>query len=570
MYAAAMKQHVYYHLHLLLSIIWVLPSCGVSALLPEKISVVPTVPVQVSVQPLQPASTCQDRFVAHTLPFATGTRLREINTYESNGAGLAINDLDNDGDLDIVFASIDRESVILWNEGKLTFMPQSLDARFTRGVATVDVDGDGLLDIVFTHRGLETLSWWRNQSDNSSSERFVRQQLPGVESYAYAMAWADLTGDGALDLVTGSYNTDLKQHGIDNPEVDPNAGVTLYIRDGDGYQAKPLAPDSEALAIALLDLNNDGQHDIWVANDFDLPDRIWYRNGESWEPTLPFDQTSFSTMSIDWGDIANDGALALFTTDMNPYDTSVENLARWLPVLDALEARNERYSGDAQQMINMLHLPQTTTAWRNHSTARGVDSTGWSWAGKLGDLDNDGYLDIYVVNGMIATNLFGHLTNGELVEENQAFRNDGRGSFLPMSQWQLGSTASGRGMMMADLDNDGDLDIVVNNLRQSAQLFENQLCSGSSLQVELRWPASLNRFGVGAQLFLETDQGTMQRDVRVTSGYLSGDSVRVHFGFPVDAQLNSLQIRWPDGEISTLKAPMHGTRLTITRSEPSE
>jgi hypothetical protein len=339
----------------------------------------------------------------------------------------------------------------------------------------------------------------------------------------------------------------------------------LYIYDGERYGATPLAPNAEALAIALLDLNGDGRRDIWVANDFALPDRVWLHSKEGWQPALPFDQTSFSTMSIDWGDIANDGALALFTTDMNPYDTSVHNLARWLPVIQTLEGRNDRYSGDTQQMINMLHLPHNAAEWRNVSTARGVDATGWSWAGKFGDLNSDGYLDLYIVNGMIAANLFGHLTNGELVEANQALRNDGRGYFAPAPEWQLGSTASGRGMTMVDLDNDGDLDIVVNNLRSSAQLFENQLCGGESLQVELHWPDSANYFGVGAHLLLMTDKGNLWRDVRVTSGYLSGDPVRVHFGLPTGAQLEHLQIQWPDGAVSLVADVAGGQRLTVAR-----
>jgi len=525
------------------------------------------IPLMRSVKPLAGAAQCQGHFITHDLPFATGTRLRELNTYESNGAGVAINDLDGDGDLDLVFASIDRESAILWNEGGLNFRAQPLPARLTRAVAIVDVDGDGLLDIVFTHRGQETLSFWQNQGASPRSERFVQGPLPGVESYAYAMAWADLTGDGALDLVTGAYHTDLKQQGLAQPEQNDHAGVTLYAREALGYVAVPLAPKAETLAIALLDLDGDGARDIWVANDFAQPDRIWLHKAASWQPALPFNQTSFSTMSIDWGDLANDGHLALFTTDMNPYNTSAANLARWLPVIKQLEIFNDRYVGDRQQMINMLQASSDGAQWHNESTARGVDATGWSWAGKFGDLDNDGFLDIYVVNGMIAANLFGHLPNGELVEENRVFRNDGRGHFADRSAWQLGSTASGRGMMMADLDDDGDLDIVVNNLREAAQLFENQLCGGASLQVELRWPASANHFAIGAQLLLITDQGTLQRDIRATSGYLSGDPVRVHFGFPANTQLTALQIRWPDGAISIVDDLVASTLLTLTRPE---
>jgi enediyne biosynthesis protein E4 len=194
--------------------------------------------------------------------------------------------------------------------------------------------------------------------------------------------------------------------------------------------------------------------------------------------------------------------------------------------------------------------------WRNEAANWGVDATGWSWSAKLGDLDNDGLLDLYIVNGMIAQNLFNHLPNGELVEENQAFRNQGLGTFLPAPEWNLGSTLSGRGMSMADLDNDGDLDIVVNNLRGPAQVFENRLCGGEGLEIELFWPASSNTRAIGAEIELHTSLGILRRDVRAASGYLSGDPARVHFGFPTGTQLDKLIIRYPDGaqaEIDSLE-----------------
>ena len=216
-------------------------------------------------------------------------------------------------------------------------------------------------------------------------------------------------------------------------------------------------------------------------------------------------------------------------------------------------------------MANVLQVRTDNGKWRNQAARRSVEATGWSWAGKFGDLDQDGFLDLYVVNGMIAFNLFGHLPNGELVEENLAFHNVGDGTFAPAPTWDLGSKASGRGMMMADLDNDGDLDIVVNNMRTQAQLFENRLCGGSSLQVDLQWENEPNSHAIGAQLTLHTSQGSYQRDVRAASGYLSGDPARVHFGFPSDADLLDLKIVWPDGTVSQIEQPTANTRLTVTR-----
>lgn len=542
-----------------------LPACGEQPTSRQPaLAVADLLPVTVSQRVLTPSTACADHFVTHTLPFATGARLREINTYESNGAGLAVNDLDDDGDLDLVLASIDSESAILWNEGGLNFTPERLADRFTRSVAIVDVDGDGAVDIVFTHRGLQSLSYWRNQGAVAKT-RFVQTPLSGVDSYAYTMAWADLTGDGLLDLVTASYNIELQQHDIANPEADARAGIMLYERQGDRFVAKLLSPRAQALAIALVDLNGDQQRDIWVANDFDLQDRIWFRQQGLWEPAKPFAQTSYSTMSIDWGAIANDGAWAFYTTDMNPYDTSTATLATWLPVIAKLEINQKHEWGDPQVMANTLQIASGGSSWRDQGNARGVDATGWSWSSKFGDLDSDGYLDLYTVNGMIAHNLFKHLPYGELVEENQAFRNRGDGTFQLMPAWQLGSTASGRGMMMADLDNDGDLDIVVNNLRRSAQLFENSLCGGTGLQVALHWSAVPNPYAIGAYLRLHTSLGVLQRDVRVTSGYLSGDPVRVHFGFPQATTISALEIIWPDGAHSQVPTPPAGHLLEVTR-----
>ncbi len=531
------------------------------------------VSAEVDAAPLADENSCSAAFVTHRLDFTTGTRLREISTYISNGAGVAANDLDNDGDLDLVFASVDREAEILWNDGGLTFTPEPLDDRFGRGAAIVDVDADGWNDIVLTHRGLDGVSYWRNTGGDDSRasphaprSSFTRQSLPGVDSYAYAMAWGDVDGDGDLDLVTGSYGAELKQHGIDPPEDDPKAGVVLHLQQDGAWASQTLDLHAETLSLAILDVTGDGQPEIWAANDFALDDKVWQRDGDAWELIHPFAQTSYSTMTTEWGDITNDGRRALFTTDMNPYDISPRTIAAWVPVLNQLVPHNR--ADEVQIMANALLVGDGRGGWQNQATARGVDASGWSWAARFGDLDQDGWLDLYVVNGMIAADLFGHLPNDELVEENQAYRNRGNGSFSPAPQWQLGSTASGRGMVMADMDGDGDLDIVVNNLRGFAQLFENQLCTGGSLLVDLAWPASANRAAIGARLALHTDRGTYRRDVRAAGGYLSGDSARVHFGLPDGATAHSLEITWPDGAVSSIMAPPSDEHLTVTRSEP--
>ena len=166
---------------------------------------------------------------------------------------------------------------------------------------------------------------------------------------------------------------------------------------------------------------------------------------------------------------------------------------------------------------------------------------------------------------MVAKDVFAHLSNHELVETNRTFRND-EGRFTPVD-WGLGALESGRGMAMADFDGDGDLDIVVNNLESPAALYENRLCGGSSLVVDLRWPASKNTRALGAKLTLHMNTGSLHREVRAGGGYLSGEVSRVHFGVAEGGVLESLDVVWPDGRRTVLEA-VPDTLLTLTRGAP--
>ena len=522
-----------------------------------------TAPVSVEAIPLRPpAGPCSGSFVARALDHVTTVPGDAVEMFEANGAGVAINDLDDDGDLDIVLANHAGANSILWNQGGLVFQMERMPYGDTRAVAIVDVDGDGRLDIVLTRR-VGTVNYWRNLGAADGRPRFALEVLENVYKPAYAMGWGDLDRDGDLDLVTGSYDAELLNERGSGFIFSDEAGVYVYENREGVFTPLPLAKGAQALALALLDLNGDRAPDILIGNDFAVPDQAWARVDGMWREIFPFEEVSHSTMSLDWGDIDNDGDLDLFATDMKPYASDVATLAAWLPLMEAM--REPELKDDPQVMENVLQVRDGRGRFHNEAYARGVDATGWSWSGKFGDLDNDGDLDLYVVNGMAEATLFHYLPDHELVEENQAFRNDGRGRFTPAPEWGLNVTYGGRGMSMADLDEDGDLDIVVNNLRGPALLLENRLCGGASLQVDLYWPRGGNTRAIGAELTLRTSAGTYLRDVRALSGYLSGDPARVHFGFPAGAELRALTVRWPDGAISEVARPRPGTRLRITR-----
>ncbi|MFQ3630889.1 CRTAC1 family protein [Roseiflexus sp.] len=510
--------------------------------------------------PQQPCSS----FIAHDLPHITRAAPRIPALYESNGSGLAVGDLDGDGDLDIVLADLSGPSTLLWNEGNLQFRAEPLGEGRVRGLTIVDVDGDELLDIVAT-RQFDKPVWWRNTGMEGVA-RFEEMILPDVNNWFYTLTFADLDGDGDLDLIAASYDTEIqKQQGLIFQYRGGGVGVFVYERHGASYRAYRLSNESDALAIALPDLNSDGRRDIWVAHDFNRLDDVWLQGDtlDEWTRFELPERISENPMSLDMGDIDNDGVAELFATDMKPVRQDAATLARWLPAMRRLT--KPLSSADPQHAENMLLVRRPDGRWRNEAYERRVDATGWSWSGVFGDLDRDGWLDLYVVNGMIAAGLLDYLPDSELVDDNVALRNVGNGHFVAAPEWELGSSRSGRGMVMADLDGDGDLDIVVNNLMTPAQLFENRLCGGASLLVDLRMPGNANPFAVGAELTLITGMGRLTRDVRVTAGYLSGASSRVHFGFPDDVDIERLEVRWPDGAFSIVEAPLPQQRLLIVR-----
>ena len=527
------------------------------------------VPVTADAQPLAAeVQPCLPAFVTNALPHFTAVKNDTVRMFDANGAGVAAGDLDSDGDLDLLFGNHDGPDTLLWNLGQLRFRAQEFSTGKTRDVKLVDVDGDGRLDAVLT-RNTGALNYFHNEGEQDGAVKFIRQTLPGVAAPAYSTNWADLEGDGDLDLVTGTYDAGLlAARGSSYIVNGSNKGVYVYRNEGGKFTGTPLARDAQALALLLPDLNADGRLDIMVGNDFLVPDMIWLqdKNG-GWAPAEPFATTTHSTMSLDQGDVDNDGHPEIFAADMKPY--SEADMVDMMPVMDDMMEGMTRQSvtEDRQAMENMLQFPLAPDEYLNLAPDWGVDGTGWTWSSKFGDLDNDSFLDLYTVNGMIEETLFGHMPNHELVEKNQAFRNEGGLRFRNMPGWQLDSQFSGRGMLMADLDGDGDLDIAVNNLRGPAQLFENRLCSGgSSIELDLRWPASRNTYALGAQVTLVTDKGNLLRDVRAGSGYLSGDPPRLHFGLAATMTPQRLEIRWPDGALSKVDMPAPGMLLTVTRS----
>ena len=322
-----------------------------------------------------------------------------------------------------------------------------------------------------------------------------------------------------------------------------------------------LAGVADALAVALIDLDGDGRRDIIIGNDYETPDYVYLNTDFGYRMARPFAEMTHNTMGFASGDIDNDGRLELFAADMSPYRSGADVDAAWATLLPPEGA--EQPPGN-QIVANVLYAADAAGNFVNRAPGAGVAATGWTWSVQFGDLDNDGFLDLYAVNGMVGK-VFEHLPDAELVEENQALRNDGGGRFVPAPEWGLVATEGGRGMAFADLDLDGDLDVVINNYRAPATWFENQLCGGAALEVDLRQPGSANPFAIGATLRLVAGAGSYRRDLLVSSGYLSSEPPRAHFGFPAGTLLQTLEVTWPDGAVTAVTDIQPGTLITVER-----
>ena len=527
---------------------------------------------QVRQEPLRTAAACTGQFVRHPLPHTTRAADRPARAYDTNGAGVALADLDGDRLIDVVLAGLRAPATLLWNRGGLRFERVELAETGTRAVVAVDIEGDGRVDLAFTRSGAGP-ALWRGSGPARAFERPHPLWPPPMP--IYAMAWADLDGDRDLDLAGATYNAELWQS---EGAGQADSGVFVYENTGRALLPVRLTRSAQALAVLLTDLNGDRRPDIVVGNDFALRDGVYFRTGGGWQAGEPFARTARNTMSFAAGDVNNDGRQELLAADMKPYLSGPEVDAAWRPLRTA-EARRlakiaaitgeEDLAPDPHQVeANTLQVRGSGGAFAERGEWAGIAATGWTWSAQFGDLDNDGFLDLYAVNGMIDADIFGHLPGAELVEQNQALRNDGTGRFVRAPEWGLGATDSGRGMAFADLDNDGDLDIVVNNLEAPAVLFENRLCGGAAVEVDLHWPGSPNPRAVGASVRLTAGGGaaTYLRTVQAGSGYLSSNPARLHFGLPAATPGPlTLTVTWPDGAVSRTPAIRPHTLVTIHR-----
>ncbi len=527
------------------------------------------------------------------------------------GAGLAIGDLNNDGLQDIYFAGNQVDDKLYENKGNLKFEDISSEAgivnngAWSSSVILGDVNNDGLLDIYVTCELYDDLPELRknklyiNQGDFVFKEQAENYGLADSERSRNA-TFIDYNKDGFLDLFVlnqppnpGNYS---QFSGFDNL-LRYEWGSRLYKNTGMGKfedvsleagVARPSYPNS----VVASDIDGDGWQDLYVANDFEAPD-FFYRNNRDGTFTNIVDDAmqhiSYYAMGVDAADMNNDGLLDLMTLDMTAEDNFrlKRNMSGMAPeIFWKLVSQGAHY----QYMFNALHLNQGNSNFSEISHLSGISSTDWSWSNVIADFDNDGWKDIYVTNGLLRdirnsdmAKKFPEFVQNTIKEfleknpkagevelldildlekaldlhpsvplKNYAFKNLTDLSFANATDdWGLDIESFSNGCAYADLDNDGDLDLLVNNINAPAFVFKNkseERANANYLRVQLLNPR--NQALQGAKVWVHAGGLKQLGEVSNARGMYSMSETIVHFGLASVERVDSIIVQWPDGSNS--------------------
>ncbi|MCH8006978.1 MAG: VCBS repeat-containing protein [Planctomycetes bacterium] len=483
------------------------------------------------------------------------------------GTGAVFVDIDNDGDLDLYVCNYDAANLLYVNRGDGTF--QEAAARYGlafRGASVMagfaDYDADGDLDMYLLTNRLYPGPVADQPKTIRAGGRIAI--APGLEE-AFAIQRRRVQGR-------------LEQFVIKAGQRD-----RLYRNEGDGTftdvsAEAGIAGNHPGLSATWWDYDDDTLPDLYVCNDFWDADRLYHNNGDGTftdvlEQAVP--HTPWFSMGSDLADINNDGRIDFLAADMSAtshYMSKIMmgdmNESRWF-----LETARPR-----QYMRNAVYLNTGTGRFMEVAYLANLASTDWTWSVKFGDLDNDGLVDLFVTNGTANHSFDPDLTRrlrelsrdqdgrrlGDPVarwqeswqlyrtkpprrEANRAYRNDGNLRFQEVSsRWGLDHLGISFGAAYGDLDRDGDLDLVVNNIDDPVSIYRNGSVTGHRVLIRLVGAAS-NRYGIGSTVRLETVSGRQVRYLSPTRGYMSANEPIIHFGLGQDDRITSLLVRWPSG-----------------------
>jgi len=541
-----------------------------------------------------------------------------VYEYFYNGGGVAAGDVNNDGLTDLYFTSNMGENKLYLNQGSMKFKDITKDAGVTgrpgpwkTGVTMADVNGDGLLDIHVSYSGMlpeqKRLSQlFINEGNLHFTDKAKEYGLANA-AFSNQVYFFDLDLDGDLDALQLNHNPRsmpvLNEVGTASilKQVDPFIGIKLFRQTDNKFE--DITPKSGISSSALTyglgagisDINNDGWPDIYISNDYAVPDYLYINNGNG-TFTDKLNQSIGHNSQFSMGnaveDVNDDGWMDIYTLDMLPEDNHRQKILLAPDNYGKFDF-NVKVGFGNQYMRNMLQLNNGNNTFSEVGQLAGISNTDWSWAPLFADYNNDGFKDLMVTNGYYRdyTNLDfikymddfvkvkGRMTREDVLElirkmpssnvVNYIFENSGGASFNNRTkEWGLDRPSSSNGAAYADLDNDGDLDLVVNNINQQAFIYKNNTDSANGyLSVKLNGSGK-NRFGIGAKVKVTSGGQSQYREQMPTRGYLSTVSNVLHFGLRSGNNLvDSLLVTWPGGKQQLLRDVRADQTITLDEAD---
>ena len=536
--------------------------------------------------------------------------------YYYNGGGVAVGDVDGDGLQDLYFTSNLGPNKLYRNKGNYQFEDITDKAGvadadgWKTGVTMADVNGDGRVDIYvsgvdyLTMHGRNVL--YINNGDGTFTDRTKEYGL-GHSGYSTQAVFFDYDGDGDLDM----YLLDHTVHTQKAIESQAQRGARttrtsdhLFRNDGNHFTDVTEAAgirdgiDGYGLGVVASDLNGDGCPDLYVANDFQGDDYLWINNcNGTFTDSLAksIGHTSRFSMGVDAADFNNDGRPDIMSLDMLP---EREEILKSSANAESFNIYNMKLAEGyhSQYARNALQLNRGKGKFSEIGYLAGVSATDWSWAALFADLDNDGRKDLYITNGIYRRpNDMDYISyvgneavqaslaqgidekNMSLLQKmpqvplaNYAFHNNGDLTFTNLAEsWGLAQPGFSNGAAYVDLNNTGELDLVVNNINAPASIYRNrarEMNGHSYLGVALRGSGA-NTAGIGTKVIVKDRDGTQLLEQQPTRGFLSSVDPRLHFGLGKSTQIDSLTVIWPDRRFQVLtNVPVNRT-LVLSQSD---